>query len=143
MFSQTSEYALRAVLMLAAKSDTALTARDVAARTQTPVHYLSKVLQDLARAGVVRSQRGPRGGFTLARTPEQISMFDVIEAIEPLPRVRRCPLGIEGHEDLCPLHRRIDDALEMVEQSFRATSLAELLAAPGKAKPLCAPGETL
>jgi len=143
MFSQTIEYALRAVLMLAARPGEALTAKDVADRTQTPAHYLSKVMQELVRAGVVRSQRGPRGGFRLARSPEQITMYDVVEAIDPLPRLRRCPLGIEGHEGLCPLHRRIDEAMAMVEQSFRATTLAELLSAPGMATPLCAPGEQL
>ncbi len=143
MFTQTVEYALRAVLLLAAKPEVALTAKDAADKTQAPMHYLSKVLQELARAGVVKSQRGPRGGFTLARAPEEISMYDIIEAIDPLPRIKRCPLGIKGHEGLCPMHKRMDEAMATVEKSFRETTLAELLATRGMATPLCAEGETL
>jgi Rrf2 family protein len=93
-----------------------------------PEGYLSKVLQILSRGGLVRSQRGLHGGSVLTRDPAEISVYEVVEAVSPLPRIRTCPLGLPSHGvNLCPLHRRLDDAVEMVEKAFRDTSIADLL----------------
>ncbi len=138
MFSQTVEYALRAVVHLAYCAPAASTTEQIAIATKVPQAYLSKVLQGLSRAGVVRSQRGIGGGVALASTPDQLTILDVVNAVDPVQRIHRCPLGIASHGSvLCPLHRRVDDALAMVEDAFRTTTLAEILAEPTASKPLC------
>lgn len=139
MISQTSEYALRAVVHLAGHPETSLTTQEIAAATRVPAGYLSKVLQALGRAGLVRSQRGRRGGFVLARGSETLTVLDVVNAVDPLPHICRCPLGIRAHgAGLCPLHRRLEEAVDLVEKSFRESTVSELLSTPVGGPPLCA-----
>jgi DNA-binding IscR family transcriptional regulator len=84
------------------------------------------------------SRRGLHGGFELAGNPRDLTIWDIVEAVEPLQRIRKCPLGIPTHSGgLCPLHQRLDDAMELVENSFRGTTLAELLQDVAGRSPLC------
>src|SRR5947209_8070055 len=138
MFSQTTEYALRAAVCLASRPDESQTVQQLARLTQVPAGYLSKVMQALSRAGVVRSQRGLHGGFTLAVPADRLTVLDVVQAVDPIQRIRSCPLGLKGHLNLCPLHRRLDKAIALVEEALRSTSLSELLmeARPGTGVPL-------
>ena len=138
MLSQTVVYALRAVVHLADQAPAARTTEQIAEVTKVPQAYLSKVLQALNRAGIVHSQRGVGGGIALARSPAKLTVLEVVNAVDPIERIKTCPLGLEAHgKHLCPLHRRMDDALAMVEEAFRNTTLAEVLAEPTKNKPLC------
>jgi Rrf2 family transcriptional regulator, nitric oxide-sensitive transcriptional repressor len=138
VFSQTVEYALRTVVHLASQVPALRTTDQIAEATRVPRAYLSKVLQGLVRGGVVQSQRGLGGGMTLAKSPEDLSILEVVNAVEPIERIRTCPLGLAAHGvGLCPLHRRLDNALAMVEEAFAATTLAEVLAEPTKSVPLC------
>jgi Rrf2 family protein len=137
MFSQTAEYALRVIVFLGSLRGEPATTSQIAAATRVPQGYLSKILQNLSRAGLVRSQRGLGGGSVLARDPAQLSVYDVIEAISPLPRIHACPLHLASHRDnLCPLHRRLDNAMAMVEQAFRESSIDDLLAEATTSIPL-------
>lgn len=136
--SQTAEYALRAVVWLASHPARPLSTSDVARGTQVPAGYLSKVLQALSRAGIVESRSGRNGGFHLTRVPTKLSVLDVIEAVDPIQRIRRCPLHIRSHAgELCPLHRRLDRALGLMEQAFAESTIAELVSSPGDLAPLC------
>ena len=138
MFSQTVEYALRTMIHLAAAAPTARTTDQIAVATLVPRAYLSKVIQALAQAGLVRSQRGLGGGVSLQKTAENITILEVVNAVEPLQRIRSCPLHLAAHgTHLCPLHRRVDDALASMESAFRNSTLAEVLAEPGSSVPLC------
>jgi Rrf2 family protein len=138
MFSQTAEYALRIVAHLAAIGDKAATTREIAAATRVPEGYLAKVIQSLSRGGIVRSQRGPGGGSVLARPAEQLTIYDVVQAVDPIRRITSCPLGLKSHGSaLCPVHRRLDDALALVERAFRDSTIAGLLSEPSRSKPLC------
>ena len=138
MFSQTVEYALRAVLYLAREAPSPRTTDQIALATRVPKAYLSKVLQGLGRAGLVHSQRGLGGGMTLARDPSALTILEVVNAVDPIGRIKECPLGLTAHGmNLCPLHRRLDNALAMVETAFRETTLAEVLAEPLTSEPLC------
>jgi Rrf2 family nitric oxide-sensitive transcriptional repressor len=138
MFSQTVEYALRAVVYLAYESPDARTTEQIHKATQVTKAYLSKILQGLARKGIVTTQRGIGGGVALAKSPEELTILDVVNAVEPLTRIRTCPLGLQSHGvRLCPLHRRMDQALESVETAFGGSTLAEVLAEPSKSVPLC------
>ncbi|MEZ6045131.1 MAG: Rrf2 family transcriptional regulator [Planctomycetaceae bacterium] len=138
MFSQTVEYALRAVVQLAYKSPEPCTTEQIAEATMVPKAYLSKVLQGLSRAGIVNSQRGIRGGMSLSKSPEELTILEVVNSVDPIQRIQQCPLGLKSHGgNLCPLHRRMDDSLASVEKTFAATTLAEILAEPTSSAPLC------
>lgn len=138
MLSQTVEYALRAVVQLAAAAPASSTTEQIARSTKVPPAYLSKVLQALRKAGVVTSQRGIGGGVVLAKPASSLTVLEVVNAVDPIRRIRYCPLELEAHgPNLCPLHRRLDDALAHVEEAFRSTTLAELLSEPTTSVPLC------
>ena len=129
MFSLTAEYALRAMSILAAHAPSSMTTEDIAGATRVPPAYLSKVLQALRKAGIVQSQRGIGGGVSLAQDPAGITILKIINAVDPIRRITECPIGLAAHGvKLCPMHSRLDSALEMVEDVFRDTTLAELLA---------------
>lgn len=138
MFSQTVEYALRAVVHLSDKSPEPQTTEQIAKATLVPPAYLSKVIQGLCRADILQSKRGIGGGVSLARSPDELTILDVVNAVEPIKRITTCPLALKAHGvHLCPLHRRMDNALAMVEDAFRDTTLAEVLAEPTSSHPLC------
>lgn len=129
MVSQTAEYALRAVVDLAFNSERARTSREISKATHVPVDYLAKVLKNLVRHNLVVSRRGPGGGFALARDGREISIYDVLLAVDPPKRIHVCPLGLKAHAHaLCPLHRRLDDVMSQTEQVFRATTIADITA---------------
>jgi Rrf2 family transcriptional regulator, nitric oxide-sensitive transcriptional repressor len=135
MISQTAEYALRAMVFLS-MHETANTVDQIAETTKVPGSYLSKILQQLVRAKLVRSQRGIGGGFTLVRSPDKMSILDVVNAVDPIHKIESCPLGISSHGiNLCPLHQRLSDATATVETAFRETLLSDLVRQ--SKEPLC------
>ncbi len=138
MFSQTVEYALRAVVYLAGQAPDYRTTGEIAQATRVKQAYLAKVLQKLTQHQIVRSQRGLGGGVVLARAPENLTILEVVQAVDPIRRIRECPLGLAAHGiRLCPLHKRLDNALASVEKAFGETTLAEILAEPSESVPLC------
>lgn len=127
MLSQTVEYALRAMSRLALLAGAHATGDDIARATGVPRGYLSKVMRDLVRAGLVKSFRGLHGGFALARTPESISILDIVNAVAALRRIECCPLDNPLELNLCPLHRCLDDVRSHFERRFECTTLASVL----------------
>ncbi len=144
MFSQTAEYALRVAVYLGSLAGKPATIRQIHNATRIPEGYLAKVLQSLGRARLIKSQRGLHGGSVLAVQPEQLSVYDVMQAVHPFERITECPLGLKTHgANLCPLHKRLDQALAMVQQAFKDSSIADLLSEPTNSKPLCETPESL
>ena len=138
MISPTAEYALRAVVAIAQSKGDATATQSIAKLTKVPAGYLPKVLQMLGRAGLVDSKRGLGGGFRLAKPAEELTVLEVVNAVEPIKRIQKCPLDLEAHGgNLCPLHKRLDEATEHVERSFARTTIAELLSQPGRSTPFC------
>ncbi len=137
MLPKTAEYALRATVWLARDPEQTRSADQIAARTKVPRRYLHLVLQDLVQAGLVRSQPGPGGGYTLDRAPEKISILDVVNAVGSLERIRKCPLGLTSHTKLCPLHRELDKVYAAVEEAFARVTLVQLLHSTSPIIPLC------
>ena len=137
MLSKSAEYALRTAACLAGDADENASADRLCRQTKVPRRYLHKILQDLARAGLVRSRSGPGGGYTLNRAAEQITILDVVNAVSPLERIRHCPLGLLSHTSLCPLHKELDKAYAATEAAFSRVTLAEILRSESKIVPLC------
>lgn len=138
MFSQTAEYALRVAVYLAALHHTPATIAQISSATQTPCGYIAKVIKNLSRAGIIVSQRGKRGGSVLARPADQISVWDVIEAVDPIRKMDQCPLRHMPHVvRLCSLHRRLQAAVNGVEEMLRAATLAELVMETEQSSPPC------
>jgi Rrf2 family protein len=137
MLSKTAEYALRAVVWLAREPEETVSADYLAEHTQVPRRYLHKVLQDLVRANLVRSQSGPGGGYALARAPKKTTILDVVNATAPLERIRHCPLGLPSHTRLCPLHRELDNVYAAAEKALARVTIAQLVGSTGAIVPLC------
>lgn len=136
MLSQTAEYALRAVVCLANIQEP-LTTKQIATYTKVPESYLSKVMQALVKATVVVSRRGVGGGFQLRRAPHTIPLLEVINAVDPMHRITSCPLGLKAHgRALCPLHRQLDLAIAMLQESFAGQTIASIMNPQAKSFPL-------
>ncbi len=151
LLPQTAEYALRVVVWLAEHHGLPRPAQQIAHETQIPARYVFRVLRRLAAVGLVTIQRGRKGGYQLARPPEQITMLDVINAVAPLRRIERCPLGLAEHEgQLCALHAALDNAYATLVENLRAVTIGQLLEHKRRCVPLCrkkptrttAPGRT-
>lgn len=141
MLSQTVEYALRSVVHLAYLYPQAQTTQQISDAVQVPKPYLSKVLQSLSKAGVVKSQAGIGGGMSLAVDPKKLSLLDIVNAVDPLNRIETCPLGLKTHgKRLCPLHKRLDTAIEGLQAAFSSTTVWELMNDPTSVPPLCDTG---
>lgn len=138
MFSQTAEYALRAISLLAEHHPAPLKTSQIAESARVPHPYLVKVLQALTRAGIVKTRRGVGGGVAMARELDEVTMLDVINAVDPMQRITCCPIGLSAHAArLCPMHSRLDAALAVIEETFRATTLAEILSEPKRGRAQC------
>lgn len=138
MLSTTAEYALRIMIALAQSGKNSMTSEAISGAAQIPPDYSVKVLQALARAELVRAQRGRGGGFALTCDPARTTMLDVVNAIDPLKRIRTCPLERESHRgSLCPLHQRVDDVLALLEESLREMTLQRVIDEAGGSA-LCA-----
>jgi Rrf2 family protein len=125
------------VVYLASRPNKPTITPSIAEVTRVPAGYLAKVLQMLSKAGLVRSQRGLHGGFVLNKSPDQLSVLEVINAVDPLKRIERCPLGLEQHESsLCPLHERLDRVVEEAEAAFASFTIQDLISEPTASTPL-------
>lgn len=138
LLSEACEYALRAVVWLAQQPPGAYKVREIAAATHAAPGYLVKVLQMLARENVLSGQRGSQGGFTLVGNPAELTVLQIINAVDPIERIHTCPLGFKSHgTQLCPMHRRIDDAMAAIQESFSGSTIQDLITTKSKSKPLC------
>jgi Rrf2 family transcriptional regulator, nitric oxide-sensitive transcriptional repressor len=138
MISQTSEYALRAVVCLAQNPDKPHTTAEIAMWTKVPEHYLSKVMLALAKHEVVFSKKGLHGGYVLALEPENLPLLNVINAVDPIKPIKSCPLKLKTHgTNLCRLHKRVNDAISTMEEMFKTSTVAMILNEPTQSIPLC------
>ncbi len=105
--SQTAEYALRVMAYLSINGvGEPVRARDLAAKVEIPVSYLSKIMRRLVEAGLLHSRKGHGGGFTIARPLSEIRFADILEAVDQETRPQGCVFGWKtcGEENPCPLH---------------------------------------
>lgn len=128
MLTLTSEYAIHAMLHLCRLRDQGpCLARNIAAAGDIPPKYLSRVLRDLVRAGLLCSSRGAGGGFRLARRAEEISLEEIVSPFQPSRLRTKCPFGGRecSDEDPCALHERWMEVASALTRFLRETTLAE------------------
>lgn len=125
------------MICLAGSSGIPESADFLAEKTKVPRRYLHRVLQDLVAAKLVRSRPGPGGGYELARKPDDVTILDIISAVAPIARIKRCPLGLASHTELCPLHLELDRAYAATEAAFRGVTLKALMDSTSPIIPLC------
>ena len=121
IFSKTCELGLQAVLFLSIKKEKRIfTAAEVSKELKVPKEYVSKVMQILTDSGIIGSKKGKNGGFYLAKSPSNIKLIDIVEAIDGLEIFSSCVLGFPGcsSDNPCPVHEKWgklrDDAYKML-----------------------------
>jgi Rrf2 family protein len=125
MFSQTVEYALRAMTQLAVDVPGGYTTQFIAKKTDVPAAYLAKVLQGMKRAGLITSRRGVGGGVKLARPAKKISLLDVVSAVESLNRRVETPKGASA-AGLGRLNQKMNAITAQVQKGLASSTLADV-----------------
>ena len=131
LFHRSGQVAMQAALLLALEaSATPRRARELGLQLGVPPTYLVKVLHELARAGVLRSVRGPAGGFHLARPAQEICLWDVLAAVEPVGQLGACLLGLGActGEATCPLHNDWAHVRNQLVALLQKKTLADIAA---------------
>ncbi len=107
IYSRSAEYAIRASLHLGILEDgKCAMAKDIAADEEIPAHFLAKLLQQLARKGLLKSQKGPSGGFCLRLKAKDVRLIDIVDAVDGLEHYAKCIVGFPECNDRmgCPMH---------------------------------------
>jgi Rrf2 family protein len=122
------DYAVRAAVELAGAGDKPMKGERIATAQSIPLNFLENILSDLRHAGLVRSQRGAEGGYWLARSPDAISVADVIRAVEgPLASVRGLPPEETAYEGAAAALQRVWIATRAgLREVLEHTSLAHV-----------------
>lgn len=141
LLSKSCEYGLRAMLYLGSLGDEEdaedaspdptreyVAIQTVSDELDIGFSFLTKVFQQLNEAGLLTSKRGPGGGVALTRPADQITVFDIVVAIDGDDLFNECVLGLPGcgNAEPCPLHEHWTDERERIETRFRETTLAEV-----------------
>lgn len=126
--TRRGDYAVRAMLALARPGAHQLTAAALAEATAIPGNYVPQVMGDLVRAGLVANRRGRSGGYRLARPAGEVSLLDIVEAVEGDGRRRTCVLrgGPCRRDGACDVHDAFARAQEAVFGTLADVSLADV-----------------
>jgi Rrf2 family protein len=131
LFSRRCELALQAVLFVAQRRDGRLTSiKELTTALGIPYHFVAKILQDLSQKGLLLSHKGPKGGFALGMRAEDITLFQIIEAIDGTGFTRNCVLGFQECNDRnrCALHEKWAACRDGVYEMLVGKSVQELSA---------------
>ena len=130
MLSITAQYALRAVVYLAACRDSSpLRAAALAEAVEVPPNYMGKILNQLVRAGILRSVRGKNGGFEVAVPAEKISLYEIVSHFDDLGLENKCLFGRLECSDQhpCPAHKRWEKLATQILDFFKTTTIADVI----------------
>jgi Rrf2 family protein len=132
--SQTTGYAVRALICLDQRRDRACLIRDVAHCAGIPKPYLARIINDLTYKGLVTAKRGYQGGITLARPARDISLLQVVEAIEGTDWIAPCLLGLNDCTDhkTCPTHVFWQGVCKQLKDIMGRTTLADVMVPPSR-----------
>lgn len=130
LFSATCNYALRAAIYIASYQQERpfIPIREIAANLGISFHFLTKILQILTQKGLMASFRGPHGGISLAKSADEISLLEIVRAVEGDDLFQRCLLGLEHCNDYnpCPLHSQWLSIRQRIQDLLSQTSLGKL-----------------
>jgi Rrf2 family protein len=128
--SVTTGYAIKALMCLESGDCVPRHLSDIAQCTGVPRAYLAKILNALAQQGLVATKRGYRGGILLARNAEEISLLQIVEAVEGSQWLGECLLGMDACDILtiCPTHDFWARFRREITEELRATTLASFMA---------------
>ena len=129
--TRQADYAVRAVLHLARSGNTERAATSTIAKEQNiPPSFLAKIISQLSIAGLLHTSRGARGGVTLARDPKEITLLEVVEAIDGPIQLNECVSneGICTFEENCPIRPVWCDAQDELVRRLKGTNFADMLA---------------
>jgi Rrf2 family transcriptional regulator, iron-sulfur cluster assembly transcription factor len=136
IFSRQCEYALQAVSYLALTSKGAkVSIKELASKLNIPHHFLAKILQDLTYKKLLISQKGKNGGFALAQSPEKITLYDIVEAIDGNDYIKKCVMGFHecSEKHPCAVHNIWGKQREGIYSMLVSKNIAEI--ARGMKKP--------
>ena len=128
--TRQADYAVRAVLYLAKNGEQRSATSQVAQEQRIPPSFLAKIISQLSIAGLLHTSRGARGGVTLAREPKEISLLEVIEAIDGPIQLNEC-VGDNGactFDSDCPLRPVWCEAQDELVKRLKGTNFAQLMA---------------
>jgi Rrf2 family protein len=103
IYSRSAEYAFRAFVHLAQVPEGKFAmVKNIAEEENIPAHFLAKILQQLARKGLLRSSKGPTGGFSMRLDPSEVKLLDIVEALDGLAPYQQCASGLAECNDEMP-----------------------------------------
>lgn len=132
MLSNTSKYAIRAVIYLAlnGNKDSKIGIKQISKDLEIPTPFLGKILQSLAKHKLLASTKGPHGGFSLGKNAYDISLMDIVEIIDGLDSFNMCVLGLktctESHT-FCPVHSSYSGIREQLKNLFQSENIGILV----------------
>jgi Rrf2 family protein len=128
VITKRTEYAIRALAELAVHPNRLATASQIAVQQDIPPKYLPQIISELSRAGLLFSVRGYGGGVRLSRPPHEITIMQVIEAMQGPLTMFECQAGDTGclSQSNCNLKHTYNDAQEALETVFRETRLSDI-----------------
>ncbi|MEO8168951.1 MAG: Rrf2 family transcriptional regulator [bacterium] len=129
IFSRQCEYAIQGVLYLALKPENEMTSiREMTDKLDIPYHFLGKILQRLAAKGLLSSLKGPTGGFAIGKPAKDITLFDVVDAVDGLGFTRDCVLGFAecSGKNPCSLHSKWGTIRDELYQMLISKNIAEM-----------------
>ena len=132
IYSRSAEYAIRAFVFLADVPEGKYAmVKNIAKESDIPTHFLAKILQQLARKGFLRSSKGPTGGFTLRRPADDISLLELVDAIDGLSEYERAPSGMTecNDEAQCGMHESWKELRSRIMGYLEDTTIADVAAA--------------
>ena len=129
MLSKSCIYALRSVIYIAAvNQESFISIREITKKLNLSFYFLTKILQILTKKGILESVKGPKGGIRLAKPASNITLMEIVLAIDGTKLFDQCILGLPGCGVLnpCPLHDEWFQSLNILKDTFNKTTLADL-----------------
>jgi Rrf2 family protein len=130
MFSKSCQYALQSILyiVLHSKDSQPVGLNEISESQKIPRHFLSKILQQLVRAKVLNSVKGPNGGFSMSKSPDKLNLMTVVKIVDGIEIFDRCGIGLKTCSDKnpCPIHFNYKEVKQKIKDLLSEKTLFEL-----------------
>jgi Rrf2 family protein len=128
-FSKTCEYAIRAVIFIAQKSEDGrkVGIKEIAGGIDSPEHFIAKILQDLSKRELIQSSKGPNGGFFIDSHSRNHTLADVVKAVDGDKIFTGCGLGLKSCSETkpCPLHNEFKEIRRKMHVTLQSATIGE------------------